>query len=375
MTQRYSLPFFLQKKHHRPLKRRKKSKKPNPTPPQTKQCRHCHQTKPLQEFTRDSSRKDGRLYICKACLQKKTTKAHTRWKEEFLRKGYPSHKTCSTCKRTLPAEAFHHSTNTKDGLRSTCKTCRKAYQTKAQIHYQQERTSQGKTEKTCASCKQTLPLASFYSDKNTKDGYAVYCKPCVHHKQETYIRTWEKRRLATPLKIQKKTCKHCNRSLPIHRFPKNRNSSDGYNSACKDCEKERRGALIARWQNEEKPLEKQCTHCKKILPASEFSKHRKAKDGLLYMCKDCATTYYHNLKTQWAQDRARAQTDFTLFAVTEKTCRTCQQTLPLSSFYHRKESRDGLNPSCKACDAKRAKQKSEQKKTRPKSLPEKKLHN
>ena len=367
MAQRYRLPFFLANKHHQPRKRRKKSKKSITIHPQTKKCTHCHQIKPLEEFTHDKSRKDGHLDLCKACLRQKTMKTRLRWKQE--RQELPLHKTCSQCQRTLPANAFHYSTNTKDGLRSTCKACRKAHQIKVQVRYQQERAQHTKTEKTCTSCKKTLPIASFYYDKNTKDGYAVYCKKCVQHKQETYITTWEKRRFATPLKIQKKTCNHCNRTLLLHHFPKNRNNSDGYNSACKDCEKERRGVLIARWQNEEKPMEKQCIHCKKTLPASEFSKSQKAKDGLLYMCKDCAAKYYHKMKTQWAQDRARTQTDFTLFTVTEKTCRTCRQTLPLSAFYHRKESRDGLNSFCKACDAKRAKQKNEQRKTKPKAIP------
>ncbi len=367
MAQRYRLPFFLANKHHQPRRRRKKPKKSITIHPQTKKCTRCHQIKSLEEFTHDKSRKDGHLDLCKACLRQKTMKTRLRWKQE--RQKLPLHKTCSQCQRTLPADAFHHSTNTKDGLRSTCKACRKAYHIKVQARYQQERAQHTKTEKTCTSCKRTLPFASFYYDKNTKDGYAVYCKKCAQHKQETYIRTWEKRRSATPLKIQKKTCNHCNRTLLLHHFSKNRNNSDGYNSNCKDCEKERRGALIARWQNEEKPMEKQCTYCKKILPAAEFSKSQKAKDGLLYMCKDCAAKYYHKMKTQWAQDRARAQTDFTLFAVTEKTCRTCQQTLPLSAFYHRKESRDGLNSSSKACDAKRAKQKNEQRKTQPKAIP------
>lgn len=371
MAQRYSLPFFLQNKHHQPRKRRKKSTKSILKYPQTKKCTRCHQIKPLEEFTHDKSSKDGHLRLCRACLRQKTIETRLRWSQEQEQKGPPSHKTCHACKRTLPAEAFHLSKNTKDGLRPTCKACRKAHQVEVQALYQQERLHHTKKEKTCTSCKLTLPITSFYYDKNTKDGYAVYCKKCALRKQEVYVKVWEKRRFATPLHIQKKTCNHCDRTLLINHFSKNRNNSDGYSSACKDCEKERRGALIARWQYEKKPMEKQCMHCKRILPASEFSKSRKARDGLLYMCKNCAAKYYHEMKARWAEERARSQKDFTLFAITEKTCRICQQTLPLSAFYHRKESRDGLTASCKVCDAKRAKQKSKQRKARPKVIPEK----
>jgi len=334
-----------------------------------KKCSHCHQTKPLQEFTRDTTRKDGHLDFCKACLRKKTSETRLRWKQERKRTGLPAQKTCSGCKRTLPAEAFHQSNNSKDGLRPMCKACRKTEQKKVQARYQQDRAKHPATEKSCTSCKRTLPVASFHHARSTKDGYAVYCKQCTLRMQERYLKTWEVRRSSSSQQIQKKTCIHCNRTLPITGFLKNRYSLDGYTSSCKDCEKERRGAMVARWQFEKQPLEKQCSHCERVLPAAEFSKSRKSKDGLLYMCKGCAVAYYDDMKTRWSKERARAQGDFSLFAVTEKACRTCQRTLPLSAFYHRKESRDGLNASCKDCDAKRAKEKKKIK--RPRGRPRK----
>jgi hypothetical protein len=350
-------------------------------PSNERACSSCRQVLPLSKFAVDKRCKDGLSQRCKRCKQqkkkqRKETVAETdlRWKQEQERTGPPSHKTCHSCKRTLSVQEFHHSNKTKDGLRSTCKACRKAHQKEVQARYRQQRAQYPITEKTCASCKHTLPIASFYLDKNTKDGNAAYCKECALRKQEEYVKTWEERRLATPHRIQKKTCNRCDRTLSIGHFTKYRSSPDGYSGACKDCERERRDALITRWQQEETPREKQCTRCKQVLPASKFSKARKAKDGLLYMCKDCATTYYHEMKARWAQERVRSQMDFTLFAVTEKTCRTCQRTLPLSAFYHRKESRDGLNASCKDCDAKRAKQQREQRKTRTKIIPEKRRH-
>lgn len=339
------------------------------TPSGERACSSCHRVLPLSKFPVDRRCRDGLSRRCKRCTrqkkkQRKATPIITdlRQKQEQKSTEPLTHKTCHACKRTLPVEAFHRSNKNKDGLRSTCKACRKGHQTEVQVRYQQERTKHPITEKTCASCKHTLPTASFYNDTNTKDGYAVYCKECALRKQETYMKTWEARRAATPHRIEKKTCSRCQRTLPIDHFMKNRKSTDGYNGTCEDCERERRDALITRYQQEEKPLEKLCTHCRRILPASEFSKARKAKDGLLYMCKDCAATYYNKMKARWAKERARTQEDISLFTVTEKTCRTCRRALPLSAFYHRKESRDGLNASCKACDAKRAKQ---QKKGRP----------
>ena len=378
---------FSTPQHYRPRKKTvrtlgsaKKPGRPRSTlaaaqqPGNERACTSCRRVLPLSKFAVDNRCRDGHSRRCKQCtLQKKKPQTaivkekNTSSNQEYTKSL--SYKRCSTCNRTLPVNAFHKSTKTRDGLRSTCKSCRKANQHDVQVRYQQERARHPITQKTCTACNLNLPITSFYLDKNTKDGYAVYCKDCAKQKQESYVRTWEERRLATPLHIQKKTCGHCHRTLPIDNFPANRNNPDGYGGACKDCERERRNALFTQWQHEQRPLEKQCSRCKKILPASNFSKTKKAKDGLLYMCKDCAATYYNKMKARWARERKRKQMDISLFAVTEKTCRTCQRTLPFNEFYPRKESRDGLNASCKACDAKRAKQQSEIRKARPKIIP------
>lgn len=41
----------------------------------TKVCCHCHQSKPIREFNKDSSQKDGHYKMCKVCsceIQKKS---------------------------------------------------------------------------------------------------------------------------------------------------------------------------------------------------------------------------------------------------------------------------------------------------------------
>jgi hypothetical protein len=403
MPRRYSLPFFLMDKHHRPRKKSKRTlrspmKRGRSVSPSgvhrgrpsgrvsilamqpTKACPSCQQVLPVSKFAVDKRRRDGLSRYCKRCRQQKKQQEakvadiDVSWKQNRQRQGRLSLKTCHACKRTLPAEAFHRSNKTKDGLRSTCKACRKEHQSEVQARYQQMREHHPTTEKTCTFCKRSLPIASFYSDKNVKDGYAIYCKECVLRMQDLYAKRWEKRRSTTPHRVQQKTCRGCHRTLPISQFTKNRQCLDGYSGTCNDCERERRIAMITRWQHEEKPLEKQCTHCQRILPASEFSKAKKSRDGLLYMCKACALEYYNDMKARWAQERARAQTDISLFAVTEKTCRSCQRTLPLSAFYHRKESRDGLNATCKDCDAREARQKNERRKARPKNIPARRRH-
>jgi hypothetical protein len=338
-------------------------------------CSSCYRILPVSRFAVDKRCRDGFSRRCKHCTeQKKLHKAgigidvHRTIEQETP--GSSSLKTCHTCNRALPLEAFHKSTKTKDGRRSMCKTCRSAHQKEVQERYQQERIQHPIREKHCTACQHTLPTESFYPDKNTKDGYATYCKECARNKQEEYLKSLEERRQATPSHLKNKTCIRCHRTLAIDRFTNNHKTMDGFSGVCKDCERDRRRALFSRWQHKKTPVEKQCTHCKRILPASNFSRTKKAKDGLLYMCKDCAATYYENMKTRWAQERKKSEVDISLFTTMEKTCFKCNRTLPLSAFYHTKDSRDGLTASCKECDGKKAKVQSEQRKARPKIIPE-----
>lgn len=86
----------------------------------TKVCTRCHQEKPTSDF---SPRGNGFMSWCKECRRKaypaRKPKHHK--SREF--------KTCSKCKRLLPAttEYFHRASYQGDGLNPHCKECRRAY--------------------------------------------------------------------------------------------------------------------------------------------------------------------------------------------------------------------------------------------------------
>lgn len=131
-----------------------------------------------------------------------------------------------------------------------------------------------------------------------------------------------------------KKCCHCLRELPIDSFALNRKTSDGRQNVCRECSaemykdwdrrrKERKRMdkqAIAAVKNEtdcnnvikSKKMEKLaptketklCTKCGRELPISEFYAKTGTKDGLAYRCKECHTVEVIESR---ARKKAKAQ--------------------------------------------------------------------
>jgi hypothetical protein len=132
---------------------------------------------------------------------------------------------------------------------------------------------------------------------------------------------------------------------------------------------------MQRWRSESSsvPKEKQCQTCKQILPADQFARNKRKKDGLDFVCKQCSKRLREQYSIRWRKERAqRTSEDFTLFPAFEKACSICQETKPAVLFYTRKYSKDGYNASCMECDRERQRRYLERQKTRPKVTPENK---
>lgn len=81
---------------------------------ESRECSHCHQTKPLNEFIVRSKEKLGRGWICKPCASQHTIKHQRNHKQRCLE--YKGGK-CQVCgyNKCVRALHFHHSNpNEKD---------------------------------------------------------------------------------------------------------------------------------------------------------------------------------------------------------------------------------------------------------------------
>lgn len=81
----------------------------------TKECAHCHETKPLEEFYKSSSTSDGKQSWCKKCTK------------EYEKIRSPRRKRCSKCGKIKPSSEFYKATGRKDGLSSRCIECDKEH--------------------------------------------------------------------------------------------------------------------------------------------------------------------------------------------------------------------------------------------------------
>lgn len=97
-----------------------------------------------------------------------------------------------------------------------------------------------------------------------------------------------------------KVCSRCGRELPIANFGRHSRTKDGYQPCCRECQSKmnkghKKRKPFERNEAPAKPEEpepipegmKRCSHCGRILPVTEFRKHKNHPDGLQYACKEC----------------------------------------------------------------------------------------
>ncbi|MDX3687690.1 endonuclease VII domain-containing protein [Streptomyces sp. NPDC017201] len=94
-------------------------------------------------------------------------------------------KWCSGCKRDLPLPSFASDKNRRDGLQPRCRGCVAAY---GAAHYRRRREAQGKPvrervdvpqgHKECRTCGEVKPHSEWHRNSTATDGLATRCKAC-----------------------------------------------------------------------------------------------------------------------------------------------------------------------------------------------------
>ena len=116
--------------------------------------------------------------------------------------------------------------------------------------------------------------------------------------------------------IQTKVCSHCGRELPITNFGRHSRTKDGYQPCCRECQSQMNKGHKKRkpFEHNEAPAKpeepeqipegmKKCCHCGRILPVTEFRRHKKSPDGLQYACKECQVEMTTAAKQKKAEKR------------------------------------------------------------------------
>jgi hypothetical protein len=161
---------------------------------------------------------------------------------------------CQRCFHEKPIEDFRISRSKPDGKgyhRSWCKTCDNArineikHRKRAETRPKEIETGTvvsvdprpdiKVTEKVCSICKKTLPSTSFHRDKKSSTGLFSYCKECNNRVSRS--RRAAKKSEPTPTPPKESRCSRCLSTKPATEFSSNRTRS-GLQSWCKSCTSE-----------------------------------------------------------------------------------------------------------------------------------------
>ncbi len=113
-------------------------------------CNRCHIEKPLTEFSRNKTNKDGFARYCKDCIRILNHNPNIKHREKhYCNTGF---KVCSKCKIEKPVGAFCKDKHHSDGLKSNCKECDKKFNSspekvKYRKHYRKENADTIKIKK------------------------------------------------------------------------------------------------------------------------------------------------------------------------------------------------------------------------------------
>jgi 5-methylcytosine-specific restriction endonuclease McrA len=92
-------------------------------------------------------------------------------------------------------------------------------------------------------------------------------------------------------------------------------------------------------------LVKTCSTCRVEKFRSEFHKNPTFRDGLAYVCKECACAR----SRRWRREGRKVWGPIP----TEKPCSTCGEVKPLEDYDRHESTRDKRQTSCKACNRER----------------------
>ena len=95
-----------------------------PKPEKQKKCSKCGETRPLDEFYKDRTTKDGYKYRCKVCMKEYKEQRCVELAINNYEVDYDA-KECIKCGNVMLLEDFFRSGQEKDGRTACCKECEK----------------------------------------------------------------------------------------------------------------------------------------------------------------------------------------------------------------------------------------------------------
>ena len=164
-------------------------------------------------------------------------------------------------------------------------------------------------DKICGNCQH-------YTMHQVNGPWCLLKRREVSYLQKAYDECFEEPGAAPKDLGATKVCSKCGRELPIANFGRHSRTKDGYQPCCRECQSKMNTGHRKRkpFEHNEAPAKpeepeavpegmKRCSHCGRILPVTEFRKHKGTKDGLQYACKECQVEMTTAAKQKKAEKR------------------------------------------------------------------------
>jgi len=143
--------------------------------------------------------------------------------------------------------------------------------------------------KKCNGCYTTKPLEDFYKG-NGKFGKSSRCKECV--KKGMKALGIQRRNRINVIFPENKTCSRCDKQKEAGEFHRDLATEDGLRCWCKQCCSKFEAQSYSGYKGDidkKVPKDKLCGRCGNYKINHDFSISRSSRDGLTYICKQCAS--------------------------------------------------------------------------------------
>lgn len=153
-----------------------------------------------------------------------------------------------------------------------------------------------------------------------------------------------------------KTCPRCQVAKPYEDYARHHRTSDGLQSACREC------AAAATKASRQKRLTrppvlphehgKHCTRCREFLPWDSFHKNSAARDGRQSYCPPCGNEIRREYEARNAEAIALRRAEKLATAIdpaATKVCTKCGEDKHLLSYYAHRGTKDGRTTYCREC--------------------------
>ncbi|HEY8343094.1 MAG TPA: HNH endonuclease signature motif containing protein [Calditerricola sp.] len=217
-------------------------------------------------------------------------------------------------------------------------------------------------EKECRKCGEVKSPAEFSAKPSGRFGLNSWCKVCDAEDKKARQATYRARNETNDPHADPthKRCSDCGRTRPRTDYRQNKTKPDGLHPYCRDCAARRdreqranRKAHNATRDPYADPTLKRCSGCKQMLPRTDYPQNKTMPDGLHPYCRECNA---RRAREQRENYRTHNATRNPYSDPTLKRCSDCGQMRPRTDYPQNKTRPDGLNPQCRECNARRARE-------------------